>query len=202
MEKANIVQLTRGVILLSIAVIGITRIATAQTASEEARTHETRTYATQSPKSTARYTSSELAQGQWRAGGETGLLSGTPDDTAMAFDANADYFVADNLSFGPLAQIAFTGDMFQFGLSGQGKYWIPMPGTNGHGKMALQSGIGFVHSDTGRSDTSWLVPVGIGYEYALDSGMDLTATTLVNFTNLHNGGGADVMPGLTFGLRF
>ena len=217
MENAKIVGLTRGVIVLSIALAGTTRIATAQTETrtyetetrevqpaetQETRSYERRTYATRGPDSPARYTSSELAAGQWRSGADGGVLFNTPDDAAIAMNGHADYFIANNVSVGPLAQVAFTGDMFQFGLSGQGKYWIPLQGTNGRGKVALQSGVGFIHSDSGPSDTSWLVPIGIGYEHALNSGMDLTATTLINFTNLHNSGGADVMPGVSVGLKF
>lgn len=218
MEKANVLRLMCGVILLSIAMGGTSQIATAQT---ETRTYETearesqpgdadvretrtsqRTYATRGPASSQRYASPELEAGKWRTGADAGLVFNTPDDTAMSFNTQADYFVANNVSVGPLAQVAFTGDMFQFGLSGQGKYWVPVPGTNGRGKLALQSGIGFIHSDSGPSDTSWLIPIGVGYEHALDSDMDLSATTLVNFTNLHNSGGADVMPVLALGLRF
>ena len=119
-------------------------------------------------------------------------------------NGQAEYFAADRVSIGPLLQMAFTDDLAQIGLSGQAKYWVDLPGTGGRGKANLQSGIGFVHADFNNSDTSWLVPMGVGYDYTLDSGVSLTGTVLVNLTNLHTGRGtgADVMPGFTFGVRF
>jgi len=140
--------------------------------------------------------------GQWTAGSSLGFLGSTPDGTALALNGHGDYFVTDQFSIGPLAQLGLTDDMTLLGLSGQGKFWLDMPGTQGKGKMVLQSGVGFAHADVNRSDTSWLVPLGIGYDYALDPGIDLTATALVNFTDLNTGGGADVMPGFAFGVRF
>jgi hypothetical protein len=133
-----------------------------------------------------------------------GILGSTPDDTALAINGNLDYFVNEQVSVGPLLQFGVTDDMTQVGLSGQGKYWIDLPGTGGRGKMALQSGLGFVHSDFRSADSSWLVPLGVGYEHAWESGRSLTASALVNFTNLHTGAGsgADVMPGFVFGMRF
>lgn len=146
----------------------------------------------------------ELQAGQWKAGGGLGFLGSTPDGTAFAVNGNMDYFVTDKVSIGPLLQLGVTEDMTQVGLSGQGKYWITLPGTEGRGKVALQSGLGFTHADFGQDDTSWLVPMGVGYDYTLNSGTSLNATALVNLTNLHTGtgSGADVMPGLMFGLRF
>lgn len=146
--------------------------------------------------------SGELQPGQWSGGGGLGMLGSTPDGTALSTTANLDYFVSEQFSVGPLLQAGFTDDLAQMGLSGQGKYWIPLPGTGGRGRVALQSGIGFVHADVSRSDTSWLVPLGVGYDYALPSGQSLTGTMLVNFTHLDTGRGADVMPGFVFGLRF
>ena len=200
-------RLIPGVILASLGMFSILSSVSAQTETArttETQSAETRTYATRGPESAVRYVSPELQQGKWATGGSIGWIGGTPDDSALALNARSDYFVADHVSVGPLAQFGITGDMFQFGLSGQGKYWIELPGTNGRGKLALQSGIGFVHSTFADGDTSWLVPIGIGYEHALDSGMNLTAETVVNFTNLHTGrgGNADVMPGIALGLRF
>lgn len=146
----------------------------------------------------------ELPASPWSGGSSVGILGSTPDGTAFAMNGNAEYFVNEHVAIGPLAQLAFTGDMVQVGLSGQGKYYIDLPGTNNRGKVSLQSGVGFMHSSFRDGDTSWLVPVGVGYDYTLDSGAILTATSLVNFTNLHTGGGtgADVMPGFAFGMRF
>ena len=147
---------------------------------------------------------SELSAGRWVGGGGAGVLGSTPDGAAFAMNGSAEYFVSDNVSIGPLVQVGFTGDQTLLGVSGQGKYWIDLPGTSGRGKLALQGGLGFAHADFRAGDTSWLVPIGVSYDYSLPSGMSLTATTLVNFTNLRTGAGsgADVMPGLTFGVRF
>jgi hypothetical protein len=146
---------------------------------------------------------SELQEGRISGGGGLGFLGSTPDGPAFAMNGNLDYFVNNRVSVGPLAQFAFTDDLSQVGLSSQAKYWLDVPGTQGRGRIALQSGIGFVHADLGRNDTSWLVPMGVGYDYTLNSGATLTATSLVNFTNLDTGAGsANVMPGVAFGIRF
>ncbi len=149
-------------------------------------------------------TSPELEEGRWAGGVGVGFLGGTPDNTALAANAHGDYFFSDNISMGPLLQFATTGSMLQFGLSNQWKYWIPIADTNDRGKMVLQGGVGFVHSDFRSGDTSWLIPLGVGYEHKLDSGMRLNGTALLNFTNLNPGRGSSthVMPGLTFGVRF
>jgi hypothetical protein len=108
------------------------------------------------------------------------------------------------VSFGPLLQLGFTGDITQIGFSGQGKYWIDLPETDNRAKVVLQAGIGFVHADYFRNDTSFLIPLGIGVDYALNRTVSLRGTFLLNFTDLDTGPGTDtnVMPGLTFGVRF
>jgi len=160
--------------------------------------------ASKEPEASDWYAGRELQTGRWTGGGSIGFLGSTPDGTALGTNAQVEYFVNDRVSVGPLLQVGVTDDMSLIGLSGQGKYWIDLPGTGGRGRVALQSGVGFAHADFRRDDTSWLVPVGIGYDYALNDSIDLTGTFLLNFTNLHTGGGsgADVMPGLTFGMRF
>lgn len=159
---------------------------------------------TPTPRTNGGYQAAELYPGRWSGGGGVGMLGSTPDGAAFAMNGNVEYFVHDRVSIGPLVQLALTNDMTLVGLSGQGKYWIDLPGTGGRGKLNLQSGVGFMHADFRHNDTSWLVPLGVGYEYALSSGQSLTAAFLLNFTNLHtgSGSGADVMPGFTFGLRF
>src|SRR6266550_4477695 len=50
-----------------------------------------------------------------------------------------------------------------------------------------------------------LMPLGAGADYALNDLFHITGTLLINFTNLDTGrpgGGADVMPGFTVGVRF
>ena len=80
-------------------------------------------------------------------GAAVGFLSNTPDGTAFAFNLHADRFLQRNVSFGPLLQLGFTGDLTQVGFSGQGKYWIDLPQTDNRAKLVLQAGMGFVHAD-------------------------------------------------------
>ena len=70
----------------------------------------------------------ESATSTWSGGAAVGFLSNTPDETAFAFNLHADRFLQRNVSFGPLLQLGFTGDLTQVGFSGQGKYWIESSG--------------------------------------------------------------------------
>lgn len=144
------------------------------------------------------------APGTWTVGGGIGFLANTPDDTAFAFNLNVDRFLTQHWSVGPLLQMGFTGDMVQTGFSGQGKYWMDIPGMSNRLKLVMQAGIGFVHSDYRDGDTSWLIPIGVGLDYKVDDSVTLTSTFLLNFTDLDTGRGtgSSVMPGLTFGFRF
>jgi hypothetical protein len=146
----------------------------------------------------------ELTEGRLIPGGGLGFLGNTPDGTAFAVNGSLDYFVDDQVSLGPLVQMGFTGDQALLGLSGQGKYWFLLPGTNGRSRAAITAGLGFMHADFRGDDTSFLIPIGVEYGYSLPSGVDLTATALVNFSDLQPGFGSDgeVMPGVTFGVQF
>jgi hypothetical protein len=146
----------------------------------------------------------EPRTGAWSGGGAVGFLGNTPDGTAFATNLHADYFVSPQISLGPLAQIAATGDLFQFGFSGQAKLWFDLPDFDKRLRLNLQGGIGFLHSDLFSSDDSWLIPIGIGVDYALNEKLSLASTFLLNFTDIHTSGGnnAHIMPGLTFGIRF
>ena len=146
----------------------------------------------------------EPKTGAWSGGGAIGFLGNTPDGTAFATNLNADYFVTPQVSLGPLAQIAATGNLFQFGLSGQAKLWFDLPDFDKRLRLNLQGGMGFLHADLRTSDTSWLIPIGVGLDYALDEKLSLTSTFLINFTDIHTsrGNNAHIMPGLTFGIRF
>ena len=146
----------------------------------------------------------EPKAGGWSGGAAIGFLGYTPDGTAFATNLHADYFLNRQISVGPLAQFAVTGDLFQFGFSGQGKYWFDLPGLDPRLKMNLQGGLGFLHADLHRSDTSFLIPIGVGVDYALNQQVSFTSTFLLNFTDVETGRGTDanVMPGLTFGIRF
>ena len=146
----------------------------------------------------------ESATSPWSGGTSIGFLSNTPDGTSLALNVHADRFVHRNVSFGPLLQLGFTEDLTQVGFSGQSKYWIDLPDTDNRARLVLQAGIGFVHADYRRDDTSWLIPLGIGFDYAVTKTVSLTTTFLLNFTDLETGPGThtNVMPGLTFGIRF
>jgi len=147
----------------------------------------------------------DLRPGAWTFGAGLGFLGGTPDGTAFALNLNADAGLIEHLSLGPLVQLGFTGDSAQVGISGQLKYWIDIPGTANRLKVTPQIGFGFVHNSFQDGDTSWLIPLGAGADYALNDLFHITGTLLINFTNLDTGrpgGGADVMPGFTVGVRF
>lgn len=81
------------------------------------------------------------------------------------------------------------------------KYWIDL---DPRLALTVQGGAGFVYNSFRDDDTSWLIPLGFGVDYALTSSLNLTGTFLLNFTDLdtHRGSGRNVMPGLAFGVRF
>lgn len=141
---------------------------------------------------------------EWSGGAAIGFLGNTPDGTAFALNMHGDRFLTRSFSIGPLMQLGVTGDMTQVGLSGQGKYWIDIPDTSDKLKLVLQGGLGFAHADLRGSDTSWLIPLGVGLDYKVDERMALTSTFLLNFTDLQPSPGTHttVMPGLTVGVRF
>ena len=142
--------------------------------------------------------------GAWSAGAAIGFLGNTPDGTAFATNIHADYFTNKQFSVGPLAQLAITGDLFQIGFSGQGKYWFNLAGLDTRLRANLQGGVGFVHANYLTSDTSFLIPLGVGLDYVLTQQVSLTSTFLLNLTDLDTGSGNDthVMPGVTFGIRY
>jgi hypothetical protein len=73
----------------------------------------------------------------WSGGAAVGFLSNTPDGTAFAFNLHADRLLQWNVSFGPLLELGFTGDLTQIGFSGQGKYWIDLPETDNRARWAV-----------------------------------------------------------------
>ena len=129
----------------------------------------------------------EPQAGAWSGGAAIGFLGNTPDGTAFATNVHADYFLNRQLSVGPLAQFAVTGDLFQVGLSGQVKYWLDLPGIDQRVKVNLQGGLGFLHADLHMFDTSWLIPIGVGLDFALNQHVSLTSTFLLNFTDVDTG---------------
>jgi opacity protein-like surface antigen len=157
--------------------------------------------------------------GQWSGGAGIGFLGNTPDGAAeFGIKGQADYFVTRTFSVGPLAQYAGAGNDFLFGLSAQAKYWWDIPGSRHAAKVVLQGGIGFVRAgikdtDSGTTNTytSFVIPLGVGVDYAVTKQVALTADLLLNVTSLGEtvrSGGRDVdlqtsfMPGLYLGVRF
>jgi hypothetical protein len=138
------------------------------------------------------------------AGAGFGLMGATPDGTAFTLNGHADQFLNNNVSVGPLAQLAFTGDMFLLGISGQFKYWHEIPDTARRVKLYFQGGLGFVYANVLESDMSWLIPLGVGLDYLTSPNTALTADLLLNFTYLQNTPRHDahVMPTFTIGFRF
>ncbi|WP_447969932.1 hypothetical protein [Nitrospira sp. M1] len=146
-----------------------------------------------------------LPEKSWSAGGAIGYLANTPDGTAFALNLHVDANLNERVSVGPLLQLGFTGDLTQVGFSGQGKYTIPISETDNRLKVIFQAGIGFVHADPGPADTSFLIPLGVGMDYQINSQLAFTSDFLLNFTDLDHGRGyndTNVMPSLTFGVRF
>lgn len=143
----------------------------------------------------------EPSPGAWTGGAGVGFLGNTADGTAFAVNMNVERFINRSFSVGPLLQFGVTGDLTQVGVSGQVKYWMDL--SKGL-KLTAQGGLGFVHTDFRGSDTSFLIPIGVGFDYALNRNVSATATFLLNLTDIDTGVGArpHVMPGLTFGFRF
>lgn len=147
------------------------------------------------------------SQKSWSAGATMGFLANTPDDTAFALNLEAEGKMSQKFSIGPLLQLGFTDDLTLVGLSGQGKYAIGIPELGERFKVVLQGGIGFVHADKGPSDTSFLIPLGVGVDYQINPGLAFKSDFILNFTDLDIGRGrgnddTNVMPSLTFGVRY
>jgi hypothetical protein len=140
--------------------------------------------------------------GNWTGGAAIGMIGNTPDGTALGLNFNAERFMDQHVSLGPLVQLGFTGDLTQVGVSGQAKYWIDLP--DPQLKLNFQGGIGFVHADMrGASDTSFLVPIGVGLDYKVSDTFAVTSNFMLNFTDLSVAGHrTTVMPAFTVGFRF
>lgn len=161
-----------------------------------------------------------LKQGQWSGGAGLGFMANTPDGVAeFGIKGHADYFVIHRFSIGGLAQYAGVGNDFLFGLSAQSKYWWDIPGTEHSAKLVFQGGLGFVRAGIEDADSgaaadisgSFLIPLGIGVDYAVTPRLAITADFLLNFTSLGDNvrvGGdtidlhTSVMPAFYLGVRF
>jgi hypothetical protein len=159
------------------------------------------------------------APGNWSGGAGIGFMANTPDGVAeFGLMGHADYFVTSAFSVGPLAQYAGAGNDFLIGLSAQAKYWWTIPSTDGAARLIGQIGGGFVRagikdtdSETDNTFTSFLVPVGIGLDYAVSPRVALTADFLLNITSLGKTVSArgqefdlhtNIMPAFYLGIRF
>jgi opacity protein-like surface antigen len=133
--------------------------------------------------------SEDQRAGRFIFGGGLGLQANTPDNTAFAFGFGGDYYLTQGFSIGPLFQFGFTGDLFQFGFSGQAKYTFDLKAIPAL-KPYAEAGVGVIYADLdlsrGRSehDTSFLFPLGMGAEYRLTHSISLDNKFLFNFTDL------------------
>jgi len=133
--------------------------------------------------------SADQRAGRFVFGAGLGLQAGTPDGTAFALGVSGDYYITQGLSVGPLLQMGFTGDLFQFGLTGQAKYTFDLPEIPAL-KPHVEAGIGFIYADLDgglfrdEDDVSFLIPLGVGAEYRLTDSISADTTFLFNFTDL------------------
>lgn len=128
----------------------------------------------------------EQRAGRFYLGGEAGAVFGTDDGTALGLAVVGDYFIDQNLSIGPLAQVALTSRYFHLAPSAQLKYTLDL---DQRIKANVQGGIGFIYAENtrgprDRDDTSFLIPVGGGLEYRFTDDIILSTTALFNFTDL------------------
>ena len=159
----------------------------------------------------------DLRPGQGSGGAGIGFLANTPDGPEFGLMAYADYFLASRLSVGPLVQYGGVGNDVVVALSVQVKYWWSLL-ASGRARLVIQAGIGAIgadieDADTGAttSDASFVVPLGIGIDYAVTPRVALTADLIVNATALGevvSVGGRDVdlrtsvIPAVFLGVRF
>jgi hypothetical protein len=155
--------------------------------------------------------------GQWSGGVGVGFLANSPDGPEFGLAGHADRFVAPRLSVGPLVQYGGVGNDVIVAQSVQAKYWWSLvPG--GRAKVVGQAGIGFLwasieDADSGVADTytSFVIPLGIGFDYALTPRVAVTADLILNITSLGERvrvGGREVdlhtnlIAGFFLGVRF
>lgn len=160
----------------------------------------------------------DLAAGRWSAGAGVGFWANTPDGVEFGVEGHADYFWTGTFSGGPLAQYAGAGNDHLVGVSLQAKRWWVLPGPGRPIRLAVQGGIGFVWADIEDADTgaavtdgSFLIPVGVGLDYAVTPRIAVTLEVLVNLTSLGEKVRVgdrevdlrtNVMPALYLGVRF
>ena len=144
-------------------------------------------------------------RGRFALGGALGFMTDTPDSTAFAVGLSGDYYLTEGFSIGPLLQMGFTGDLFMIAPSAQAKYTFDLGGIPNL-KPYAQAGIGFIYADLKRggekeSDTSFIIPFGLGAEYKLTNAISLDGTVLLNATNL-DVRDENLFVTVLFGLKF
>ena len=155
--------------------------------------------------------------GQWSGGAGVGFLANTPDGPEFGLAGYADYFVAPRLSVGPLLQYGGVGNDVVAAVSFQAKHWWSIQ-ARGNARLVVQGGIGAIvadieDSDTGAAvtDASFVIPLGIGLDYAVTRRVALTADFILSVTSLGevvSAGGREVdlhtnvIPALFLGVRF
>jgi hypothetical protein len=155
--------------------------------------------------------------GQWSGGAGVGFLANTPDGPEFGLAGYADYFVAPRLSVGPLVQYGGVGNDVVAAVSFQAKHWWSIQ-ARGNARLVVQGGIGAIvadieDSDTGAAvtDASFVIPLGIGLDYAVTRRVALTADFILSVTSLGevvSAGGREVdlhtnvIPALFLGVRF
>ena len=160
---------------------------------------------------------SDPRPGRWSGGAGVGFLANTPDGPEFGLAGYADYFVAPRLSVGPLVQYGGVGNDVVAAVSFQAKRWWSIL-ARGNARLVVQGGIGVIvaditDADTGAADTdtSFVVPLGIGVDYAVSPRVAVTADFILNVTSLGevvSAGGrqvdlhTNVIPGFFLGVRF
>lgn len=107
-----------------------------------------------------------------------------------------DYYVTDEVSIGPYAQLGGSGSNSYWGVSGQVKFSAALSG-NSSVRPYGTLGIGFVQidfEDRDDDDMTYLFPVGGGFEFELSDILSLDAGALFNITE-------DTFGGLVLGVR-
>jgi len=147
--------------------------------------------------------------GKLALGAEFGFQAGTAsNDTAFAPDLNADYYLDQYFSVGPLIPLRSADNLIQTGESTH-KYTFDFP-TLPELRPHLQAGLGLLHVDMDQppvgpkdSTTGFLVPFGGGLELALSKNLIVGTTLLLDFPDAYIQGerpGNLFMTGF-FGLR-
>jgi hypothetical protein len=146
----------------------------------------------------------EPRAGDWSGGAAIGFLGYTPDGTAFATECSRRLFSESSGFGGPSCAIGRDGRFISVRLVGTGEV-LARPARIGYAiEDEPARGLGFLHADLHTSDTSFLIPIGVGLDYTLNQQVSLISTFLLNFTDVETGRRTDanMMPGLTFGVRF